>query len=113
MRISKNLEINLAKLVAKTWADENFRQRFLAQPAAILREAGIILEDSVKVVINQGASNTPVLAGAEGGSTVYEIALPSKPKDLDEEQLNAWFNQFSYSDESSNSDGKPVKLSCS
>lgn len=92
---SKEFEINLAKLVAKTWADENFRQRFLAEPMAILREAGTILEGSVKVIINEGSSASKLLACPEGGTTVYEICLPSKPKDLDEEALYTWFEQFS------------------
>lgn len=92
---SKELEMNLAKLVAKTWADENFRQRFIAEPMAVLREAGMMLEGSVKVIANQGTTDCGLVAGTEGGTTVYEIALPSKPTDLDEEALYAWFNQFS------------------
>ncbi|MDY6804246.1 MAG: hypothetical protein SXA11_10625 [Cyanobacteriota bacterium] len=92
---SKEFEINLAKLVAKTWADENFRQRFLAEPAAILREAGAILEGTVKVIVNEGSSASKIQPCPEGGTTVYEIALPSKPKDLDEETLYSWFQQFS------------------
>ncbi len=92
---SKELEMNLAKLVAKTWADEKFRLRFLAEPMAILREAGIILEDSVKVIVNQGSSASGILACPESGTTVYEIALPSKPKDLEEEALYAWLEQLS------------------
>lgn len=90
---SQDWEINLAKLIAKTWADDNFRQRFVANPAAILREAGMILEDSVKVIVNQGGSSSSAFAAAEGGTSVYEIDLPSKPSDLDEEQINVWFDQ--------------------
>lgn len=92
---SKEFEMNLAKLVAKTWADEKFRQRFLAEPMAILREAGIILEDSVKVIVNLGSSASGILASPESGTTVYEISLPSKPKDLDEEALYTWLERFS------------------
>jgi hypothetical protein len=91
---SQNWQISLAKVVAQTWADESFRQRFLAEPAAVLREAGMALEDSVKVVVNEGGSSSAVLAGAEAGTTVYEISLPSKPEDLEAEQLFAWFNSF-------------------
>ena len=89
---SKNWQIDLAKIVAQTWADENFRQRFLAEPAAVLREAGIALEDSVKVVVNEDGRSSAVLAGAEAGTTVYEISLPSKPQDLEAEQIFAWFD---------------------
>ena len=93
--LSKEFEINLAQLVAKTWTDENFRQRFLAEPMAILRETGTIFEGSVKVITNEASSASSIQVCPEGGTTVYEIALPSKPKDLDEETLNTWFNQFS------------------
>lgn len=92
---SQNWQLNLAKVVAQTWADEDFRQRFLAEPAVVLREAGFAIEESVKVVVNQGTGTPAVLAGAEGGTTVYEISLPSKPQDLDAEQLFAWFDQSS------------------
>lgn len=95
---SQNWQINLAKIVAQTWADEDFRQRFLAEPAAVLREAGIALEESVTVVVNQGAYAPAVLAGAEGGTTVYEISLPSKPDDLDLDldQFSAPHTAFSF-----------------
>ena len=89
--LPKELEIKLAKLVAQTWADENFRQRFMAEPVKLLQEAGIVLEDSIKVIVNHGASDSLVLAGAESGTNICQIALPSKPKDLDAEQIFAWF----------------------
>lgn len=106
---SKEFQMNLAKLVAKSWVDENFRQRFLAEPMAILREAGTILEESVKVIAKEGASASKLQACPEGGTIVYEIALPSKPKDLDEEALYTWFNQFS----SGACCGHTVRFSCS
>lgn len=93
--LPKEFEIELAKLVAKTWADENFRQRFVAEPIKFLREVGIVFEGSIKVMVNQGASDTLLFAGAEAGTGICEIALPSKPKDLDAEQLGAWFDGFS------------------
>lgn len=85
--LPKEWEINLAKLVAQTWTDENFRQRFSQEPEVILREAGIILEDSVKVIINSDSSSCAAIIGAEGGTTVYEICLPTKPNDLEEELI--------------------------
>ena len=93
--MNAEIQKNLAKLVAKTWADENFRASFLAEPVAILREAGMILEDGAKVIINEGGSSSAVLAEANTGATVYEINLPSKPDDLNAEQLYAWFDQSS------------------
>ena len=91
--MNAKIQNNLAKLVAKTWADENFRASFFAEPVAFLREAGMILQEGAKVIINEGASSSAVLAEANTGATVYELFLPSKPDDLDAELLYAWFDK--------------------
>ncbi|NJK47188.1 hypothetical protein HC931_02350 [Candidatus Gracilibacteria bacterium] len=89
MKLTKSLEVAVSKLVAKAWMDDEFRKRFISEPTEILREAGIFLEDCVKIVVNQDSSNAPVLQGADG-MTIYQIDLPSKPSDLSDEQLSAW-----------------------
>ena len=83
-------ETVLSKIVAKTWIDEKFRKRFINEPTAILREAGMILSDTAKVIVNQEKANTSVLTTAEGGMTVYQVNLPSKPESLTDEQISAW-----------------------
>jgi hypothetical protein len=89
MELTKTLEVAVSKLVAKAWMDDEFRKRFISEPTEILREAGIFIEDCVKIVVNQGSSNAPVLQGADG-MTIYQINLPSKPSELNDEQLSAW-----------------------
>lgn len=84
------LEVAVSKLVAKAWIDDEFCKRFINEPAEILREAGVMLGDFVKVIVNQDSTGTPVLTGSDGGTTIYQINLPPKPSDLIDEQMNAW-----------------------
>ena len=86
----KTWETTVSKLIARAWLDEDFHKRFVSDPAKILREAGLVLEDFVKVIVTQGSTAFPVLKLAEGGSAICEISLPSKPADLTDEQMNAW-----------------------
>ncbi|AFY76985.1 MAG: hypothetical protein IGR93_20810 [Hydrococcus sp. C42_A2020_068] len=85
----KSLEVTVSKLVAKAWMDDEFRKRFISEPTEILREAGVFIEDFVKIVVNQDSTNAPVLQGADG-MTIYQINLPPKPSDLSDEQISAW-----------------------
>ncbi len=86
----KTWETTVSKLIARAWLDEDFHKRFVSDPAKILREAGLVLEDFVKVIVTQGSTAFPVLKLAEGGSAICEISLPSKPADLTDEQISAW-----------------------
>ncbi len=93
MKLTENyqaLEKALSKIVAKAWIDNEFHKRFVSDPAEILREAGLMLEDFVKVIVTQGSTAFPVLKVAEGGTAICEISLPPKPADLTDEQMNSW-----------------------
>ncbi|MDJ0690897.1 MAG: hypothetical protein QNJ41_20605 [Xenococcaceae cyanobacterium MO_188.B32] len=90
MKLSKNWESTLSRIVAKTWIDEDFCKRFISEPTVVLREAGMALNDTARVIVNQGQANTSVLTTADGGITVYQINLPSKPENLTDEQMSAW-----------------------
>lgn len=37
-----------AKIVAKAWADEDYKQRLLTDPAAILKEEGVSVPESME-----------------------------------------------------------------
>lgn len=91
MVFSKNWETAMSKLIAKTWLNDDLYKRFLNDPAAILREAGLMIEEFVEVKVVQNLTGGPVLqmAGAEG-SSIYEIPLPSKPTGLSDEQISSW-----------------------
>lgn len=86
----KALEATVSKLVAKAWIDDEFCKRFINEPKEILQEAGFVLGDFVKVIVNQGATGTPALAGGDGGTTLYEINLPPKPMELSDEEIHTW-----------------------
>lgn len=90
MNLPKNWEATVSQIVAKTWIDEEFCTRFINEPTVVLREAGMILSDTAKVIVNQGQVNSSMVTNAEGGTTVYQINLPSKPKSLTDEQMSAW-----------------------
>ena len=61
----------MAKIIAKTWADDEYKQRFISDPAAVLREEGVELPDGV---------NFKVLEAKENENW---IVLPPKPADAD------------------------------
>jgi len=85
----KTLKRTVSQLLARSWMDLEFQKRFFSEPAAMLREAGLKLEEFVQVEVMEKLSQ-PVLrlAGAAGG-TAMEIPLPAKPAALTDEQLPA------------------------
>ncbi len=65
------------QVVAKAWADDEFKARFLADPASVLTEQGIAVPAGLEV------------RAVENTSNVVYITLPPKPSDeLSDEQLN-------------------------
>ena len=73
-----------AKIVARAWDDDEFRQRLLAQPGVVLREAGFDLPEDVEVeIVNQ--------APEEISEGVTCVELPGRPPadDLVEHDLSS------------------------
>ena len=65
-----------AQVIAKAWADEEFKSRLLAEPAKVLREQGIAVPEGVEVRI------------VENTDKLVHFALPAPPSDeLSEEQV--------------------------
>ena len=96
MQLTQNwqeLETTLAKIIAQAWIDEQFCQQFISKPSDILREVGIAIDDFVKVIVKQNDHNIPVLKIVNGG-TVYEINLPPKPENLEEDKLSALMKEM-------------------
>ena len=71
----KMTETAVSKLIARLWADAGFRQRFASDPASVAQEAGTTLDDLLRIVHKQDASET-----------AYSLSPPS----LLDEQVNAW-----------------------
>jgi hypothetical protein len=89
----KSWETQIARLISQAWLDEALYNRLLNDPAATLRENGLILEDFVEVQVNQAPNAVSVLRGTEGETVIYEMPLPPKPDDLTEEQIPFGLNQ--------------------
>lgn len=56
-------------LIAKCWADQAFKQRLLANPAAVLKAEGLALPPCVEIV------------ALENSDTVFNLVIPAVPKE--------------------------------
>ncbi len=86
----RSWETQIARLIGQAWLDEALYRRLLNEPAATLRDNGLILEDFVEVRIDQDPDAVPVLQGTQGETVIYVLPLPPKPDDLTEEQISSW-----------------------
>jgi Nitrile hydratase, alpha chain len=74
------------QIVAKAWADEDFKRRLMAEPAAVLREHGLEIAPGVEVSVH------------EESDTVRHLVLPPNPAgDLLEEELTPTAGADSFS----------------
>ena len=71
-----------ARVVARAWDDDGFRQRLLAEPERVLRDAGITLPPGVPVRVVEDDA-------AESGDATACLRLPARPctDDLIEDNL--------------------------
>ncbi len=86
----RSWETQIARLIGQAWLDEALYKRLLNEPAATLRDNGLILEDFVEVRINQAPDAVPVLQGTKGERVIYVLPLPPKPDALTDEQISSW-----------------------
>lgn len=68
----------MEQLIAKAWADEAFKQRLIADPAAVLKEAGLEMPEGIEIRV------------VEDTEKVAHLVLPRKPsaEELSEEELS-------------------------
>jgi hypothetical protein len=64
---AESLKSAIDKIVAKAWSDEAYKKRLLDQPGTVLREAGVVVPSSVKLVV------------VEDRADVRHIVLPEMP----------------------------------
>lgn len=69
-----------SRIVARAWADDDFRDRLLSDPRAVLRENGIETEDEVRVSVAEAGE-------AVADHDILHLVLPPPPSDLSEEEL--------------------------
>jgi hypothetical protein len=65
----------ISQLIAKCWADEVFKQKILASPAAILRAEGMELPADLSIVAHENTDK------------VFHLVIPAKPTELSDEDL--------------------------
>ena len=66
----------IGQLIAKCWADEDFKQKLLANPAETLKAAGVELSAGTTV---KTVENTDKL---------FYLVIPAKPTDLSDDDLD-------------------------
>lgn len=86
----KSWETQIARLIGQAWLDEALYNSLLNEPAATLRDNGLILEDFVEVQVSQAPDAVPVLQGTSGETVIYILPLPPRPDNLTEEQISNW-----------------------
>jgi len=72
----EDLNKGLSKVIAKAWADEAFKARLLADPAATLAAEGLASPAGLTVRV------------VENTDTVFNLVLPPKPQDLSDADLD-------------------------
>jgi hypothetical protein len=65
-----------SQVVARAWSDEAFKQRLMAEPSAVLREAGIEVPAGRQVRV------------VEDTEQVVHLVVPQRPRDLSDEQFD-------------------------
>jgi Nitrile hydratase, alpha chain len=66
----------ISEIIAKCWADEGFKQKLMADPAAVLKAEGatVLAGTTVNVV--------------ENTDKVFNLVIPAKPTDLSDADLD-------------------------
>ena len=58
----------MGRIIAKTWADEIFKQRLIKSPAAVLKDEGVEIPQGLEVRV------------VENTDKVFHIVLPPEPR---------------------------------
>ena len=66
----------MSQLIAKCWADEGFKRKLLADPAATLKAEGVELPAGLSI------------KALENTDKVFHLVIPAKPTDLSDEDLD-------------------------
>jgi hypothetical protein len=72
----KGKEKEWAKIIARTWTDEEFKKRLLADPKAVLKEEGIEFSEDLKLTIVDGKKDELHLTlppRPEGGGSIEDL----------------------------------------
>lgn len=67
----------MGRIMAKCWADEEFKKKFKADPAPILKEHGIDLPAGLKIHVHESTDKE-----------AHIVILPKPSKEITDEQLD-------------------------
>lgn len=73
-----------AKVIAKSWGDDDFRARLLADPASVLAAEGISAPEGVRFEV------------VENTDDVSYIVLPTRPAELSDDELDSVAGGFAF-----------------
>ncbi len=65
----------MSQLIARCWADETFKKKLLADPAAVLKAEGVAAPAGVQV------------RAVENTDKVFHLVIPTKPTEMSDEEL--------------------------
>ncbi|WOJ93369.1 NHLP leader peptide family RiPP precursor [Congregibacter variabilis] len=72
------------RVVAKCWADDEYKQKFIDDPAAVLKAEGVEVPDGVSFRV------------VEDSEQLHTIVLPAKPTGLSDDDLDNVAGGLSY-----------------
>ena len=79
-----NWDYQWGQIVGRAWADDDFKQRLLADPAAVLKEYDLAPPAGLRIEVLEDPESVP-----ESTDDVLYLVLPAKPSDeeLSEDEL--------------------------
>jgi len=66
-----------AKIIARAWVDPAFKARLIADPVAVLREAGVVIPEGMRFEVRE----IPESGRKPAGGPLYYLVLPPKPSE--------------------------------
>ncbi len=76
MADAQNWQQQWGQVVAQAWSDDSYKQRLLADPAAVMAEQGLTPPASKQIRVLEDTDDT------------LHVVLPAKPGELSDEELD-------------------------
>ena len=70
----------IGQIIAKSWLDDDFKQKLLADPVAMLIAEGVKLPNGLAIQAHENTDKT------------FHLVIPPKPNDLSDEDINVISN---------------------
>jgi hypothetical protein len=65
----------IAQVIAKAWADDNFKKKLLSNPASVLKAEGVELPAGMRI------------QAVEDTQSVHHLVIPARPMELSDDDL--------------------------